>query len=150
MFEDLDRPEGALSEEQAFDLLQDLERSTSEEIRRQRAHFRLTIKAGVVLQSGNASELLQFKVKGVTGDISEGGCSALFPLPVRVGDVYRLQFERSELDLPVIFARGVRCRLIREDAFEAGFSFFQSISLPENALVTEGAASDSPGNRASR
>ena len=82
--------------------------------------------------------MLKIKVKGVTGDISEGGCSAVFPIPTRVGDVYRLQFERKQLDLPLTFARCVRCRLIREDAYEAGFAFFSAICLPENVAVAEG------------
>jgi hypothetical protein len=131
MFDDHSQPTDSLNSDEAFDLLQDLARNTPDEIRRQRAHFRLAIKAGIVLQSGNASELLDFKVKGVTGDISEGGLSALFPIPPRVGDIYRLQFDHSLLDLPLIFARCVRCRVIREDAYEAGFAFFTPICLPE-------------------
>lgn len=130
MFED-DPPADSLNSNDAFELLQDLERNTPDEIRRQRAHFRMAIKANVILQAGNASELLSFKVKGVTGDISEGGLSALFPIPTRVGDIYRLQFDHDLLRLPLLFARCVRCRLVREDALEAGFSFFSPICMPE-------------------
>ena len=147
MFDDLDQPANsrgragkAVSDDDAFDMLQELQRNTTEEIRRQRAHFRLTIKAGVTLQPGNASELLHLKVKGVTGDISAGGCSALFPIPPRVGDIYRLQFDRKMLDLPLTFAQCVRCRLVREDAFEAGFRFFSDVYLPENASSHDEAA----------
>lgn len=125
--------DGSLNQDQAFELLQELGRSTSTEIQRQRAHFRRVIKAGVVLQGGNASDLLKFRLKGVSGDISEGGCSVLLPLPPRVGDIYRLEFEREIIDLPLIFARCVRCRLVREDAFEAGFAFFKPIVLPTRA-----------------
>ncbi len=133
MFDDVEKPAGSLDSDEAFDLLQDLGRNTPEEIRRQRSHFRLAIKAAVVLQSGNASDILAMKVKGTTGDVSEGGLSALFPIPPRVGDIYRLQFDRSTLDLPLTFARCVRCRVVREDAFEAGFCFFSPITLPETA-----------------
>jgi len=127
------KAENPLDKDQAFDLLQELGRNTSAEIQRQRAHFRRVIKAGVVLQSGNASDLLKFKLKGVSGDISEGGCSVLFPLPPRVGDIYRLEFDRQAIDLPLTFARCVRCRLVREDAYEAGFAFFRPIVLPGRA-----------------
>jgi c-di-GMP-binding flagellar brake protein YcgR len=137
MFDDLGATSGSLGKDEAFEMLQELERSTSDEIRRQRAHFRLAIKTGVVLQPGNASERLSLKLKGVTGDVSEGGCSALFPMPVKVGDVFRLEFDRQALDLPLTFARCVRCRLVREDAFESGFTFFSTIALPETAR-TEG------------
>lgn len=134
MLDDFQPTVGAAASNDAFEMLQELGRNTSEEIRRQRAHFRRAVKVGVVLQAGNASEILAFKVKGVTGDLSEGGCSALFPIPPRVGDIYRLLFDKASLDLPLTFARCVRCRLIREDAFEAGFAFFKPICLPK---VTE-------------
>ena len=68
-------------ENDSFDLLQDIERQTSEKIRKMRVHERLCIKMKVLLQSGNSSELLDYKVQGVTGDISSGGCQAMFPEP---------------------------------------------------------------------
>ena len=135
MFDEIDPAPGLFDGDQAFDLLQELAVNTPEELRRRRAHFRLAVKAGVMLQPGNASDLLKFKVKGVTGDISEGGCSAVFPIPARVGDIYRLQFDHEQLDLPLTFARCVRCRLVREDAYEAGFAFFTPICLPENVTA---------------
>jgi hypothetical protein len=135
MFDESQPTTGPLDADEAFDLLQDLSANTSEKVVRQRADFRLVVKAGVILQPGNASDLLKLKLKGVTGDISAGGCNAVFPLPTHVGDIYRLQFDREALDLPLVFARCVRCRLVREDAYEVGFSFFTKISLPTN--VTE-------------
>jgi len=140
MFDETTDSAERVTSEEAFDVLRDLERNTPEEIRRQRAHFRLAIKAGVILQPGNASDMLSFKVKGVTGDVSAGGCSGLFPVPARVGDIYRLQFDRKTLDLPLTFARCVRCRLVREDAFEVGFSFFSPISLPEGVACASASA----------
>lgn len=130
MFDSVLSESDACSPESAFDLLQELERNTPEQIRRQRASFRISIKAKVTLLPGSASELLKFRVQGVTGDLSEGGCRALFPVPVGVGDIYRLEFDRQVVDLPLTFARCVRCQLLREDAFEAGFMFFTPISLP--------------------
>ncbi|MCO6435857.1 MAG: PilZ domain-containing protein [Phycisphaerae bacterium] len=136
IFDEVEPQGNALNADEAFGLLQELGRNTTEEIRRQRAHFRISVKAGVVLQSGNASESLSMKVRGVTGDVSEGGFSGLFPVPPRVGDIYRLQFDREKLDLPLTFARCVRCRLVREDAFEAGFAFFKNICLPDRMMQT--------------
>ena len=132
MLDDNQSPPNPVSREDAFAVLEDLERNTPEKIRRQRADFRLAVKAAVILQPGSASQVTNLKVKGAVGDISQGGCSALFPVPVQVGDVYRLQFDRNVLDLPLTFARCVRCQLIREDAFETGFAFFTPVSLPEN------------------
>ncbi len=140
MFDDLDSTRKTVNEEQAFDLLQELERNKTDEIRRMRTHFRLAIKAGIILMPGNASDVLKPRVQGVTGDISEGGCSALFPIAAQVGDIYRLEFDRQALNIPLTFARCVRCRLIREDAFEAGFAFFKAITLPDNVEAAQRAA----------
>ncbi|RMF72110.1 MAG: PilZ domain-containing protein [Planctomycetota bacterium] len=141
MFDDAFGEENVLNNESAFDMLQELERNTPDEIRRQRTSFRISIKAKVTLLPGNASELLKFRVQGVTGDLSEGGCRALFPMPVVVGDIYRLEFDRETIDLPLTFARCVRCLLLREDAFEAGFMFFTPVSLPANVDLSQHAAS---------
>ncbi|MBN1342772.1 MAG: PilZ domain-containing protein [Phycisphaerae bacterium] len=132
MFGDKDHKQGSLGADDGFELMQELEKNTPDEIVRQRAGYRHPVKASLTLQSGNASELLDYKIQGVTGDISTGGVSAMFPLPVRVGDVYRLEFDRQQLDLPLTFARCVMCTLVREGAYKCGFRFFASVCLPEN------------------
>ena len=43
--------------------------------------------------------------------------------------MYRLSFDRTVLDVESLFVRCLRCRLVRENAFEAGFSFFQPVDL---------------------
>ncbi len=129
---------GGVSADDAFNMLQELEQNTPEEIRRQRSHFRVILKAKVILLPGNASETLKFKVQGVTGDLSEGGCKALVPVPLAVGDIYRLQFDRATLDLPLTFARCIRCALLRENSFEVGFRFFTPITLPRNVRPADG------------
>ncbi len=116
-------------DELVLDTLRDLEQQTSQEIIKQRKHERLAVKAQVILQSGNSSELLKYKVQGVIADISEGGCGAMFPVPIMVGDVFRLSVTLEGKDLPLIFARCRNCRIIREDAYSAGFSFFSPIKL---------------------
>ena len=136
IFDGLPDPTAQFNDDNAFDLLQELERNTPDEIRRQRVHFRLAIKTQLTLQPGNASDLLKFKMQGTTGDLSEGGCRALFPMPVHVGDIYRLQFDKEQLNLPLTFARCVRCYLLREDAYETSFSFFTPLSLPENVCAS--------------
>ena len=137
MLDDLDKLNAGGSVEDGFDVLRELENNTSDEIRRQRSHFRIQLKAKVIAQPGNTSDLLKFRFQGVMGDISEGGFQALFPMALVVGDIYRFEFDRSELDVPMMFARCVRCRLIREDAFECGLQFFASIPLPSNLAALE-------------
>ncbi|MCK6485957.1 MAG: PilZ domain-containing protein [Phycisphaerae bacterium] len=130
-----------LDQDAAAAALHELERNTPDQIRRQRTHFRLIVKAKVVIQPGNASDALRFRIQGVTGDISEGGCRILTPLPPRVGDIYRLHFDESVLPLPQIYARCVRCSVLRDDAFEAGFAFFKPIAMPSKLRTQEPGAS---------
>lgn len=132
------RPSDLFDAGRGFDMLQELERNTPAEIARRRVHFRVAVKARVTLRPGNASERLKFKAQCVTGDLSEGGCRVLAPVPLRVGDIYLLDFDRQALDLPLTYARCVRCSLLREDAYESGFAFFSPVALPENLSVTEG------------
>ncbi len=140
LFGESGQPQDLLDGNEAFELLQELEQNTPEEIRARRKHFRIEIKAAVTLQPGNASDMLKLRMQGVTGDLSEGGCRALFPLPVRVGDIYRLEFDPAQLPLPLTFARCVRCLLLREGAYEAGFMFFSPVALPRVAATGAAAA----------
>lgn len=115
----------------ANDLLKELEQQTSEAIRRQRTSERHEIQSGVRVRPANASAFAEPAYDAVSGDVSPGGCRLMTSVPLRVGDVYKLEFEKGELDLPILFARCLRCRLVREDAFESGFAFFNSIKLDE-------------------
>lgn len=130
-----ERSGGANEQQAALDLLAELERNTPDDIRRQRTHFRVALKSKVLLTHGNASEQTRMRLQGVTSDLSEGGCRLLLPLPIMVGDVYRITFDRNTLDLPMTFARCVRCALLKEDAFEAGLRFFAPIWLPEHVAA---------------
>ncbi len=118
-----------LSENDALESLADLEHNKSDVVKRARSSSRIRIKSKVIAQPGNSGDRLKSKVQGVTGDISAGGCQILFPIPLRVGDIYWLTFDRNVLDIDSVFGRCLRCRLIREDAYEAGFKFFQPIDL---------------------
>lgn len=113
----------------AHSLLTELESQTPEAIRRQRSSERASLKVNVSIEPGNASDQARGAVAGVTGDISSGGCRVMSERPLAVGDIYKLRFERGELDLPIVFARCLRCRLVREEAFESGFAFFTKIEL---------------------
>ncbi|MCF7958285.1 MAG: PilZ domain-containing protein [Phycisphaerae bacterium] len=119
------------NEEFGFNVLQDIERQTDNNIKQKRSSERISVRAKIILQPANSSEFMSIKIQGVSGDISSGGCSAMFPIPVKVGDIYRMQFDKSELDISMIFGRCMRCKLVSEDAFESGFAFFSPIKLPD-------------------
>lgn len=121
-------------EEPGFEIVKDLESQSLEQVTHKRLHERLTIRTKVLLRPGNASEMHSLKVQGITRDVSNGGCMVLFPVPILVGDLYRLEFLSDELELPAVIARCLRCRMIHERAFETGFSFFNKLSLkPQRA-----------------
>lgn len=114
----------------AHTLLRELEQQTPEAIRRQRSSERQDISVPVGIRPGNSSDrAAKPEVQGVTGDVSTGGCRVMTAQPMLVGDVYQLHFAKGQLDLPILYARCLRCRLVREDAFEAGFVFFEKIEL---------------------
>ena len=120
-----------------FRILQEIESQTSDNIQNQRIHKRLSVKLKVVLLPGNISDYHGDKIQGVSGDISNGGCCVMFPVPVMVGDIYRLEFEKCQYDLPLIYARCVRCRLIRDNSFETGFTFFTKIQIEESVKESQ-------------
>ena len=112
------------------ELLKELEGQSLDELRGRRTHERYQVRMTVVLRPGNSHEIDDIELEGRAADISRSGCQAVFSAPVLVGNVYRLQFDAEPLKATLFFARCVRCRLLREDAFEAGFNFFTPISLP--------------------
>lgn len=122
-------PSDGCQQEEVLESLADLERNTSEAIIKSRGNTRLRVKSKVIAQPGNSGDRRKIKMQGITGDISSGGCQILFPVPLRVGDIYWLTFDKTELNLDSLFARCLRCRLIREDAYEAGFKFFDLLDL---------------------
>ncbi len=126
-----DSQSDSLLEEDVLESLADLERNRSDMVKRARSSTRVRIKSRVIAQPGNSGDRLKSKIQGVTGDISTSGCQILFPIPLRVGDIYWLTFDSTELDLDSVFARCLRCRLIREDAYEAGFKFFEPIDVSD-------------------
>ena len=114
-----------------LELLNDLERQSVDEIRKLRAHERVDTRVRLVIQHGDSSRLGDLRIQAYTSDFSAGGCCVISTAPVGVGDIFRLSFDSSQVDVPLVFARCVRCRLLREDAFETGFAFFSPVTLSE-------------------
>ena len=115
--------------EEDFGLLKDLERQSVDEIAKLRAHERIDRKIRLVLQRGDSSRVNEMRLQAYTSDVSSGGCCVISTGPVGVGDIFRITFDKSQLDVPMVFGRCVRCRLLREDSFEVAFSFFNPVTL---------------------
>lgn len=119
-------PTGGALDAAAF---RELQKQNVDEIQGLRAHERIETRLTVVLQPADSRKIGQYELRGYTEDVSKGGCKATFPMPPAVGDVVRIRFD-PPMGIPLVFARCLRCRLVREDAFEAGFRFFTEIRLP--------------------
>ncbi len=128
----------SLTTQEALEAMAEIEQSTPQQLKKMRSYARIAVRAKVIAQPANSSARNGFQTQGVLGDISRGGCLILYSDPLLVGDIYRLSFDRSVLNLEPIFARCLRCRLVREDAFEAGFSFFHPIDLSGLERNSEG------------
>lgn len=94
-----------------------------------RSSKRVGVQCRVELKPGNSRERSCPPIVGACSDLSTGGCKLITEIPPSVGDVFWVCFEKR-VDIPSVFARCVRCRLLREDAFECGFQFFSDITLP--------------------
>ncbi|OHB75421.1 MAG: hypothetical protein A2W31_14590 [Planctomycetes bacterium RBG_16_64_10] len=113
----------------ALEALSELAENTSEAIIRQRASQRIQIQTRVTIRAGNSSQRHEFVIEGLTGDISNGGCQVLLNRPLLAGDVYWLTFSDEHVSIGALFARCMRCRVVRDDTFEAGFRFFHEVDL---------------------
>ena len=115
------------------ELVAELATNTDDAARAMRQSTRLTVRASVRVERGSLSERHGSPLAGITGDVSTGGTQLLLPKPLHIGDVYLLSFDRSELDLPPVYALCLRGRQVRTDAFEAGMRFLQPVELPRSS-----------------
>ena len=109
--------------------LRELEQNTSDSIIAQRSSERIDIQTAVVIRSGNASQRHRYEIHGVTGDISNGGMLVLLSQPLLPGDIFWVTFPDEEIRINALLARCLRCRMVQEEAFEAGFRFLHDIDL---------------------
>ena len=54
---------------------------------------------------------------------------ALLSRPLLAGDMFWLDFDSAEIPLGAQMSRCLRCRMVREDAFEVGFRFMNDVDL---------------------
>jgi len=113
------------------ELRHSLEQQKGVEVGQSRTHARIEVELKVVVLPANSSEHARFRLQGITADLSRGGCRLILPHPVGVGDVFRIEFASLQVPVGPTFARCLRCRLVREQVFEAGFSFFTPIDLQQ-------------------
>lgn len=121
-----------------IEAMKSLQSSNDEAVKVQRKHTRFAIRSKVIIQPSNCVDRGSDQWLGECHDISKGGCRLLTQRPLQLGSIYWVQFQPTEdLKLDPVFARCVRGQLMRENAFEFGFSFLTPIELPEPEAVEE-------------
>lgn len=127
------------SNAKTLDDLLELQRSDgSDSQNHNRANERFGVQCRIELRPANSTQRNADPIAGICSDLSAGGCRLISTTPAAVGDIYWMSFDN--IDTPSVFARCIRCRLLNEDAFEAGFQFFSEIALPDSD--TDVSASD--------
>ena len=119
------------------ELISELAANTQDAARAMRQTTRLVVRAKVTVEPGSLSMREGKTLRGFTGDVSTGGTQLLLPRPLGIGDVYLLSFDRSELDLPPVYALCLRGRQVRTDAYEAGMRFLEPVQLPSSAKSSD-------------
>jgi len=130
MFEELTE-DGVFHMSAALDALSELEKNTSKAITALRSSQRVDIRTKIWIQPGNSSTRSSFVMEGLTADISSGGCMVLTPKPLMVGDIFWLRFSEDDVRIGPMLVRCLRCRFVREDAFEVGIRFLNEIDLSD-------------------
>ncbi len=87
------------------------------------------VKATVWVEPGNFGDRDGHKHVGMSSRISEESLVTVFQAPLRVGDVYRVTFDKELLDLAPCYAQCWRCHLVNEEAFESTLVFFEPVNL---------------------
>ena len=126
MFESNDE----LNQEEALNLLEELELSKPEDVAELRRIDSFPFKCEATLLPGNASEWKECENQGMTRQISKRSILAVFKKTVSVGDVFRVQFDPEKLDIPHVYALCERCRIVGDQGYEAFLSFFIPIEFP--------------------
>ena len=89
----------------------------------QHKRVRVEIRAGdACLRTGLLTELF-------TNELSPVGLVGIAPMPLMVGSVFHLQFERHSLDAPSTLAICDRCAMLGDSSFELRFRFTQAIDV---------------------
>jgi PilZ domain len=84
----------------------------------------------LIIRPSNSSQRKESSIRGYCKNLSQSGCGVITDCPPRVGDLYRFELP-SDATHPIhgAHARCVRCHLLDEEAFEAGFSFLSPVDL---------------------
>ena len=114
----------------SISFLEELEMNSEVEIRGIRENASVRVKAAVTVRPANLAERDTRAIDGVTGDLQRSGVTCMLTLPVLVGDLFHLSFDRESLDMAPSIVVCDRSAMLGDDAFETHFRFLQDVDLP--------------------
>ncbi len=120
-----------------LEAVKSLQSASDESVAAQRRHRRFEIRTKVIVHPSDTIDRGDRQWLGECHDISNGGCCLLTQSPLQLGSVYWIQFQPTDVKLDPVFARCVRGRLMRENAFEFGMCFLTPIELPQPQSAVE-------------
>ena len=118
-----------LSPEESFKVLEELELNQPKDVMEIRCIDEVEVKATVWVEPGNASDRDGHKLVGMSSRIGKMNVTTVFPRALRVGDVYRVTFDKDSLDLEPCYALCRRCRFVNADTFESMLTFFAPVRV---------------------
>lgn len=84
----------------------------------------------VRLRPGSTSQRLTHELTGRIKNYSTTGCGVILDRPPYVGDIYRFYMaDNAESPFTECLARCIRCHMIDEEVFEAGFQFLTRMPI---------------------
>ena len=125
--------DGHMSDEDALELLEELQLNRSDAIREQRADGSVQHVAACAVHAGSLSQRSPQAIPGRTLTIAPGTVTLVLRTPLHVGDLYHVTFDQEKLDATPRYARCVGCREVN-DRFEIELALFEALDL-KTAIV---------------
>ena len=121
-----------LNDQDSLKVLEELELNQPKSVMEVRCVDEVEVKAKVWVEPGNASDRDGQKLVGMSSRIGQLSLTTVFPQPLRVGDVYRVTFDRDSLDLDPTYGVCRRCRYVNDDTFESMLVFFAPVRISDS------------------
>ncbi len=121
-----------LSTEESFKVLEELELNQPKDVMEIRCIDEVEVKSTIWVEPGNASDRDGHKLVGMSSRIGKMNVTTVFSRPLRVGDVYRITFDKDVVDVESCYGLCRRCRFVNADTFESMLTFFAPVRMKGN------------------
>jgi len=119
-----------LVDDQAQELLEELEISQRAVVDSAREMSSIRVHASVVVRAANVCDRDTVLGTGHATEVARHGVACIVDRPPAVGSVFHLGFDRQQLDLEPVIAVCERCAMLGDEAFEVRFQFLGEIEFP--------------------